>query len=125
MLNKKGFTLVELLATVAIMLLITAIAIPLSMNYINKGKETEYQLVADEIIQATDKYYKEHKDEIEIPGKISLNAIAVYVDEQYKNNDGEIIDPRDKSKPLEGNVCLTKSENRINYLYDPNKKDCN
>lgn len=124
MLNKKGFTLVELLATVAIMLLITAIAIPLSMNYINKGKETEYQLVADEIIQATDKYYKEHKDEIEIPGKISLNAIAVYIDEQYKNDEGKIIDPRDKSKTLTGDVCLTKSENRINYLYDPTKTSC-
>ena len=56
--NNKGFTLVELIATVTIMLLITIIAIPTSMNFINRGKTTQYNQIKSEIEQAADKYYR-------------------------------------------------------------------
>ena len=42
MLNKKGFTLVELLATIGILALISLIAIPSVINLTNKNKKGMY-----------------------------------------------------------------------------------
>ena len=43
--NKKGFTLVELLATITILGILLGIAIPSVMGYMNRGKETYYHSV--------------------------------------------------------------------------------
>ena len=48
--NNKGFTLVELLAAVTIMLMITMIAIPTSMKLIERGKQKQYDILESQII---------------------------------------------------------------------------
>ena len=48
--NKKGFTLVELLAVIAIMALIAGVAIPNVVNMLDKGKKEDYIKDAKAII---------------------------------------------------------------------------
>ena len=126
--NNKGFTLVELIATVTIMLLITTIAIPTSMHFINKGKQNQYDQVRLEIEQAADKYYKQHKDSISFSGttaSISLTNLTNLIDDQFKNETGKIIDPRNKEKCLTGNVTVTKSGSRVEFKYNETTTSCN
>lgn len=50
--NKKGFTLVEVIAVLVILAILIAIAIPAVNGYINKAKETEYDLTARNVYMA-------------------------------------------------------------------------
>ena len=52
--NKKGFTLVELLVTIALMLSILAIAIVSFIGISNKKKQESYDLVKEQIITAAE-----------------------------------------------------------------------
>lgn len=54
--NKNGFTLVELIATIAILLLIVGIAIPSTINMMNKKKEQNYEKVIQSIKDAAETY---------------------------------------------------------------------
>ena len=50
--NKKGFTLVEVIAVLVILAILIAIAIPAVNGYINKAKGTEYDLTARNVYMA-------------------------------------------------------------------------
>ena len=49
-LNKRGFTLVELLAVIAIMALIAGISVPNVLNMLEKGKKEDYISDAKQLI---------------------------------------------------------------------------
>ena len=50
--NKKGFTLVEVIAVLVILAILIAIAIPAVNGYINRAKNTEYDLTARNVYMA-------------------------------------------------------------------------
>ncbi|NLW70864.1 MAG: prepilin-type N-terminal cleavage/methylation domain-containing protein [Eubacteriaceae bacterium] len=50
--NKKGFTLVEVIAVLVILAILIAIAIPAVNGYIKKAKGTEYDLTARNVYMA-------------------------------------------------------------------------
>lgn len=54
--NKKGFTLVELLAVIVILAVILTIAVPNMVKIINKSKEDTYNNQVTMIKNAADKY---------------------------------------------------------------------
>ena len=60
-LNNKGFTLVELLATIAILALVMGIATFSITVILNKSKEKNYQLLITSIKDAAETYYQECK----------------------------------------------------------------
>ena len=123
--NNKGFTLVELIATVTIMLLITIIAIPTSMNFINRGKTTQYNQIKSEIEQAADKYYRQHKDTVS--SSIALNALLNenLIDEQYERKNGKLVDPRNNNKCLSGNINIVITGKRVDFEYVDSSVTCN
>lgn len=56
--NKKGFTLVELIVTIAVMLSILTIAIVSFISISNKKKQESYNAVKNEIITAAEEYFE-------------------------------------------------------------------
>ena len=42
--NKKGFTLIELIVTIALVAMLFIIAIPTSIKFIERGKNQQYQI---------------------------------------------------------------------------------
>ena len=58
-LNRKGFTLVELIAVVVILSLIVGIGSVTITGIIKKNKENDYKLLIEEIKSATESYYHE------------------------------------------------------------------
>lgn len=75
--NKKGFTLVELLAVIAIIAVVALLAMPNIMGMINNGKDTQYVSSAKQFISQATRMYKmeQYKELFENGNKIYLKNI--------------------------------------------------
>lgn len=111
--NRKGFTLVELIASIVIIGIIVVIMVPVVLNTSNKVKETNYKNLKNSIIQSTIDYIltsgvEEYSlDDIKPSGAdcsngscsktYTLGAIldnGIYVtNTKNKNNDKTVVNP--------------------------------
>ena len=123
--NKKGFTLVELIATVTIMLLITIIVTPNIMNHFNKGTDEKYKLLEAQILSAAESYYLKNKDSVADNGnKIPLSSIINEIDEEFRNENDKIINPKNSGDCLGGDVIVEISGQRTKYSYTKQTISC-
>ena len=88
--NKKGFTLIELIAVVVIMSIIAIIATPNIINMIDKGKKDQYITNAKEFISKATYMYKQDKYRndttyFSADGTISLKNIEGIKSEDLKD----------------------------------------
>ena len=118
--NKKGFTLVEMLAAIGILLLITILTYP-SFNKLNKKTEEKFDYSIKTIVENAAKIYvdKELIDEkiTSNNGKYCLPVATLssydYLDTPIKKSDGENLN-------LKSCVYITKEneDNNIKYIYE-------
>lgn len=120
--NKKGFTLVEMLAAIGILLLITILTYP-SFNKLNKKTEEKFDYSIKTIVENAAKIYVDNNKEL-IDEKITSNngkyclPVATlssydYLDTPIKKSDGENLN-------LKSCVYITKEneDNNIRYIYE-------
>ena len=120
--NKKGFTLVEMLAAIGILLLITILTSP-SFNKLNKKTEEKFDYSIKTIVENAAKIYVDNNKEL-IDEKITSNngkyclPVATlssydYLDTPIKKSDGENLN-------LKSCVYITKEneDNNIKYIYE-------
>lgn len=109
--NNKGFTLVELIATIVVLALVMSFGSYTIVNIINKSKEENYNLLLEEIKNAGELYYQECK--------YSNNSGITCV----KNNNSYEIKLGDLVKYgyLKGN----SSDNNADYTLVNTKNDAN
>ena len=58
--NRKGFTLVELMVVVIIVLVLAGIAVPVYIHYIQEGKKSEGYAVIDSIVSGALVYFQKN-----------------------------------------------------------------
>jgi prepilin-type N-terminal cleavage/methylation domain-containing protein len=58
--NSKGFTLVELMVVVIIVLVLAGIAVPVYIHYIQEGKKSEGYAVIDSIVSGALVFFQKH-----------------------------------------------------------------
>jgi prepilin-type N-terminal cleavage/methylation domain-containing protein len=58
--NRKGFTLVELMVVVIIVLVLAGIAVPVYIHYIQEGKKSEAYATVDSIVSGALVYFQKH-----------------------------------------------------------------
>ena len=58
--NSKGFTLVELMVVVIIVLVLAGIAVPVYIHYIQEGKKSEGYAVIDSIVSGALVWFQKH-----------------------------------------------------------------
>lgn len=120
--NKKGFTLVEMLAAIGILLLITILTYP-SFIKLNKKTEEKFDYSIKTIVENAAKIYVDNNKEL-IDEKITSNngkyclPVATlssydYLDTPIKKSDGENLN-------LKSCVYITKEneDNNIKYIYE-------
>lgn len=120
--NKKGFTLVEMLAAIGILLLITILTYP-SFNKLNKKTEEKFDYSIKTIVENAAKIYVDNNKEL-IDEKITSNngkyclPVATlssydYLDTPIKKSDGENLN-------LKSCIYITKEneDNNIKYIYE-------
>lgn len=141
-LNNKGFTLVEVLAVIVILSVLTAIMGSSVNHLIAKNKNDNYEKLKDGMVQATKVLLSDYRYEVSVSGtcnnkndkldvikigEYKLNELSgvskiplkILVDENNikVNNEGKIIDPRNKEKKFNLNASY------VLVKYDCSTKD--
>jgi len=85
--NKKGFTLVELIVSIALILVLFTLVVPGVTKMTNQSKIKQCEQVKESILTAVDLYVIEHKNSFDSGGTLNLSTIydgGNYIDEEYK-----------------------------------------
>jgi type IV pilus assembly protein PilA len=114
---KKGFTLVELLAVIMLLGVVSLIAIPSVSKILTRSKQRALEGVKKELIKATKSYTADNLDLLpsEDGGYICVD-IKTLEKSSYISND-EIIDPTTE-EPLVGHIKVTYLSKYNNYKYE-------
>ena len=86
-LNNKGFTLVELLATLAVLSLVSTIVIYVAINVVNSAKDKSYLVTRNNVEKAAVSYLEENSDKIHfVKYKDNIEYLCVTVQNLIDTN---------------------------------------
>lgn len=112
--NKKGFTLVELLAVMVVVTVILLIAIPLAEKSISKARLQSYNTSANNYIKSIEKQvaidYANGKDKTLKSGRYTIDRSTYYKDE-YDIYDLDV----KGDTPTGGSICLNDDGKIVRY----------
>ena len=109
-LNKKGFTLVELLAVVVILLAISVVAVSSISAAIERNKAKQNDAKKEVILSYAKLYYDSHKNS-ETDGCIDLNLLDLS-DAEMVDANGEFI------------IGVVRHDNGNNFRFDDSVSSC-
>ena len=102
--NKKGFTLVELLAIIVILGIIITIVYPLVVSTINDAKKNAYTSQKEIVIKAAKLYYLDHVENLPDIGSSENRCVTI----ETLITDGYI-----SSEELKSNYSMIKEEKKL------------
>lgn len=117
--KNKAFTLVELIAVVAILGLIALVVYPAVGSVIRNAREETYKDQVDVIIKAAKEWSVKNATKLSDDGTVYSLPVDDLIEEGYITND-EVKDPRDSSKNLEGSVEIKYNSDTKSYDYNYN-----
>lgn len=117
-LNRKGFTLVEVIAAVVILSVLMLLLVPSVNSLLQRGKDNSYVDLKQSFLLAAEEYVNDNRYNISVSGSDitaidgnpitgSRITIGTLLEKGYLNPSGTdgsveyIVDPRDKSKRLD------------------------
>lgn len=102
-LNKKGFTLTEILATIAILGVVLAIAVPSYNSLSKKFEKSYYEKLEGSILAAAQTYYKDNSN---LRPSELLHTAYIEIGDLIKNNYIESANSYKSDKALEGYAII-------------------
>ena len=118
--NKKGFTLVELIGVIILLSAIALISVPIINNSLKNTKEKTYNSQIDTIIKAAKRYVTEVGAGSDLGFDITMSDL---INAKLIEND-VIIDPRDDSNMINTlTIHVTYDSSSKSYLYCYNRSD--
>ena len=109
--NNKGFTLVEILAVVAILGILSGLAIMAYQRYVDVTKKKAYSVMLESTQSAMDEYLMDH------PGATSVTFEELYEGDYLERP----TDPSDKSEMCRGKVIIRPAEDQEEGALDINE----
>ncbi len=126
--NKKGFTLVELLVTIALMLSILGIAIVSFINISNRKKEESWQKVKEQTELAAEEYYKINEyylESLTTEGGYARISIGKLVEEDFLTKTVNPISGKALNNCDYVEVTKNNSGYSYNYVENNDNSVCN
>ena len=121
--NKKGFTLVELLAVIVILAIIIGIGITASMTISNKSRDKMYETKIEMIEKAATLYVQDKPSVLNENG--GLVTVKKLLDKGYlkkDNEDGTVRNPVDNKSLNNCSLKVTRKNNRyVAEIIDTNE----
>lgn len=111
--NKNGFTMIELLAVIVILVLIFAIFTPAVTKMLGDSEDTLEEQQINNVVNATKKYMIEHTE------LLPDNSVCIGIDELINNgviDSDVVINPKTKEE-LNGCVMVSYNVNFNQYEY--------
>lgn len=107
--DKKGFTLVEMLVVITLISIIALMAIPIMTNYIKKGEDDKYKIFENDIFMATEVYVQKYNDNY--PQLSNVGGVAyIYMQDlvEEKLIKSNLINPKTSKKigECDENSCV-------------------
>ena len=118
-LNKKGFTLVELLVVIVILGVIMAIAIPSITSSIERSKDKQKEQIIKLIVSAGELYVDKHKNTVQQGKPITLYNLI----EDGLITKEEMKDPFNEKRTLCGHLSYNETEGVL-WQPDENSEAC-
>ena len=110
--NHKGFTLTELLATLVILGVIVAIAVPSYNNLSKKFRNNYYEKLDETILTSAKTYFKDHAEERPVN---LLESKVIDLQTLQTNNYLEDATSYKQEGKLEGYVVVIKDKDEYDY----------
>ena len=118
---KKGFTLVELLAVLVILGVITLVAVPSVITTNQKSVENEYNEFKKTVENAAEIYMETHIDQKPGVGETKSISVKVLKDAGFINSN--LTNPKTKNVISDDDTISVKKENgTITYTYHPQEE---
>lgn len=115
--NKKGFTIVELLVTITLLAIISTISVISITSFINKNKENNYEILKNTILQASKEYVTDNRY-----GNIDSSITAQYLLDNHYITSG-LTDPKTGKNIDLNSVVVTITYQNKNYTYEIKQED--
>lgn len=112
-LNKKGFTLVELLVVLVILVIIMTIAIPSVTSSIERSKHKQRDSMIELVVSAAELYVDRHKNSYNGDSTYTITISEIICDGVLTKE--QVKDPLNESYTLSGYVLYTKSSNSYDW----------
>ena len=113
---KRGFTLVELLAVLILLGVVSLIAIPSIGKILNRSREKARESTKNELIKAAKEYYADNIRELPDDGSHKCLSVSEIEENGYISND-DIVDPTTEEK-LTGYVKIYFDNTYNQYTYE-------
>lgn len=120
--NKKGFTLTEILAVIAILGVILAIAVPSYNSLSKKFEKAYYEKLEGSVLAAAKSYYKENAESR--PAELLYSSVVTFSTLKTNKNIDDI--KGYKSEKLKGRIIIVKKVEGYDYkmcYLEPNTED--
>ena len=120
--KNKGFTLVELLAVIAILMLLITVITPKVMKQLNSAKNITEQKQIDTLIEIAKIYTNEHTNRLPLGNNESIITIDELKQAGLINKD-QILNPKTKEE-MTGCVKIQNViNNKYKYIYSEDECD--
>ena len=114
--NKKGFTLVELLAVIVVLALIIGVATTSSITISNRSKKKMYNSKVDMILGAAVIYAQDHLTDFsadKLPKEVKVSQLNAEGYLKKDDDSGKINNPVSNESMAEYKVIIKKANNRF------------
>lgn len=143
-LDNKGFTLVEVIAVVVILSVLSLLIVPSISGLLNRSKENSYSDLINSIKLSCEQYINDNRysNTVNInctsceseeckQNKITIKSLLDngYLSPSGTDDSGDyIVNPKDKKSKLDltddkNSICVTFDKNNKKFIYDLNPED--